>query len=220
MLDHSALMSLARMMMEAMSMHGYLSEPVSDDQWELRNLVLRLHDTENRINYVRTAAAAAGLDDLLRGREELRAALASNAAFGMLDQERQARIMRGGEMFVVGMRKVAKLAVGWDSDIFNALYSYFSAHSHSSPMSFIRMKEHGVDYFLPSDAQFDMAKLAITVATGCLRRVTLRHLDSSPTKIDRFSQAVVDNLRRDDREATFFAPAAQAASSDRTGRTS
>lgn len=205
MLDHSALMSLARMMMEAMSMHGYLTEPVSEEEWELRHLVLMLHDTENRINLVRARGDVGGLESLRQGRAELQTALQRHPHFLLLDKERQEKILRGAEMFVVGMRRVAKLAVGWDSDTFNALYSYFSAHTHSSPMSFMRTRDHGIDYYFPGDAQLSMAELAINVATACLRRVTLRQLDSSPGKIDQFQLELLEEFRKEDSAASFFA---------------
>jgi hypothetical protein len=196
--DHSAILNMGRMMMEALTMYAYLMEPTAAEQWNFRYLVLRLHDTQNRINFVRLNPESGGLGSLIDGREELKARIQGHAEFLKLEKERQERILQGSEMFVVGMRKVARLAVGWASENFNSLYSYFSAHSHSSPMSFMRMREHKTDYVSPKEAQYAMARLAIFVATSCLRRVTLRQLESHPQKISAFPASFVEEMKLED----------------------
>lgn len=42
--DHSAIIALCRMIMEAMTLYFYLTKQVSADEWGCRRLVLRLHD--------------------------------------------------------------------------------------------------------------------------------------------------------------------------------
>lgn len=204
MFDHSALMSLARMMVEGLTMFTYIMEPVPAEQWEFRRLVLQLHDTEARIKFVRIAPEVGQLGELQKGRSELKATIQKHSEFAGLTSEQQQRLLSGNEVFVIGMRKVAKLLVGWDPDVFTALYSYFSAHSHSSPMSFMRTRDHKIDYHHPSDQQFAMANLAIDVATACLRRVTLQHLDTIPEKSMRFNQALLSEIRDADRNNGLF----------------
>ena len=53
MFDHHAIMALSRMIMEASTMVAYLLDPVELDEWELRYILLKLHDTVTRIKLLR-----------------------------------------------------------------------------------------------------------------------------------------------------------------------
>src|SRR5258708_6249509 len=69
--DHSAVIALCRMMMEASVLYLYLMEPVEIEEWRCRHLCLKLHDTTNRIKLMRGFQDAGKHADLRQGREEL-----------------------------------------------------------------------------------------------------------------------------------------------------
>lgn len=152
MFDHSAIVGLSRMIVEGLTMYAYLKQSVSEDLWSLRETVLKLHDTVARITLLRAYSEKADYQDLIDGRAELLSSLESNLAFGKLPEEQRKAIRSGVVVFVGGMRRAAREA-GWNEDRFTAMYGYLSAHVHGAPMSYFRTREHGVDYYSPSDAQ-------------------------------------------------------------------
>ncbi len=173
MFDQSAILAMSRLMVEAATMHGYLRQGVAPQQWNLRYLLLRLHDTCARIKLLRAFPAAETLD-LREGRGKIEAEIRAHPDFTMLPEQRQKKLLTGEEYFVGGMRRAAEEGMGWDGDHLNALYAYLSAHSHSTPMSFFRAREHAIDYYNPSEMQFAGATMAVEIAVGCLLRCALR----------------------------------------------
>lgn len=203
MFDHSAVLGLARAIIECLTMYVYLIEPLSDDQWAFRYAVLRLHDTSARIKLLRAWPKAGETDDLKAGRDELIAEIKAHYLFETFDEAHQRRLVSGETLFVSGMRRAAALA-GWDADVFTALYGYFSSHLHAAPMSFFRMDDHQVDYFFPNAAQKSIASLGIAVAAASLRRLSLLHLGNADYSADPVLTAVMDGMRKDDCETQVF----------------
>jgi hypothetical protein len=177
--DHSAIVALCRMLMEAMTFYFYLAEDVEPDEWKTRHLCLKIHDTVNRIKLMRGFQSVDQYADLLMGRDELVGELEKEAFFISLQKDRQTRLLSGDHFYLKGMNAAAKKA-GWNFRKFLAFYSHFSAHAHSSPMSFFRTKQHKIDYSDPSEAQLSLTTVALCVAEYCLLKVTLAHLDTSP----------------------------------------
>lgn len=175
MFDHSAVLGLARMIVECLSMYAYLVEPVAEEDWTFRYAVLQLHDTVARIKLLRAWPSSADTVDLKAGRDNLIVDIRSHSAYAQFDDDQQKRLVSGEMIFVGGMRKAAAL-VGWDADVFTALYGYFSSHLHAAPMSFFRMDDHRVDYFSPNEAQRQIASVGIATAAAALRRLSLLHL--------------------------------------------
>ena len=166
MFDHHAIMSLTRMILEAATMTAYLLDPVCEEEWQFRYALLRLHDTVARIKLLRSFSTTS--DDLRAGRDALKAELASSPILQSMPDDRRKRLLSGEEMFVMGMRAVATKIMGWDETQFTGVYAYFSAHTHSAPMSFVRMADHGIDYYQPSSAQIDILALSMEVSIACL----------------------------------------------------
>ena len=179
MFDHSAILALSRMLVDGLTMYAYLRESVEDAVWTLRYKVMELHDVTARIKLVRAWQERVEYDDLRNMRESLVGQIKASVVFQGLGEERKKRLLTGEEMFVEGMRKAARVA-GWSEEKFISIYNYFSAHIHSAPMSYWRMRQHRVDYLEPGPMQFGSAAMAIEVAVACLRRVTVRQLMESP----------------------------------------
>ena len=189
------------MIIEGLTMITYLLEVVSPDIWRLRYCVLLLHDTVSRIKFLRTGSGETG--ELKDGRARLVTEIASNPAFSILSATRQAKLLGGEEVFINGMRRAAESA-GWDADIFTSTYSFFSVHAHSSPQSFFRVRPQAIDYYNPGDAQVALACHGLRVATGCLRRASLRYLDHNSDAEHWISSAFLTKIREDDKEEQIF----------------
>ena len=205
MFDHHAIMALARMIMEASTMIAYLLDPVKAEEWDFRYTLLRLHDTVARIKLLGGFELPA--DDLRTGRSELKVALEASPIFRQLPEDRQRRLAGGEEMFAVGMRSVATKIMGWNERQFNSVYAYFSAHAHSAPMSFMRMADHGIDYYFPSETQAEILALSLEVAIACLRRSMLRMIDQHPEQISTYHPELLAEARDQDAACPLFTSA-------------
>ena len=203
MFDHSAILGLARMIIECLSTYAYLIEQVTEEDWAFRYAVLRLHDTVSRIKLLRAWPAFAATADLKAGRDDLIMEIRSHPAFAGFDGEQQKRLVSGETIFIGGMRKSAALA-GWNPDVFTALYGYFSAHLHAAPMSFFRMDDHRVDYFYPNDAQKQIASAGIATAAAALRRLSLLHLGDLDYSGHPTLSAVTAGMREADAACEVF----------------
>jgi hypothetical protein len=84
------------------------------------------------------------------------------------------------------MRNAAMRAAGWNGDHFQALYNYFSAHSHVAPVSYFRLERHKIGFMDVSDAQKGMAILGLNVGEFCLVRTSLEYLRSDPSEQSKF----------------------------------
>ena len=202
MFDHHAIMGLSRMIMEASTMVAYLLDAVEPEEWAFRHNILKLHDTTTRIKLL--GAFNQKADDLRAGRKELKAELATIPMFKAQAEERQRRLASGEEMFVIGMRAVAVRIMGWNEAQFNGVYAYLSAHTHSAPVSFMRMQDHQVDYFFPSATQFDMLGVSMEVAIACLRRAMLRIIDQQPEQMSLYQQELLTAAREQDTSCPLF----------------
>lgn len=204
MFDHHAIMTLARMIVEATTMLGYLNEPATTEEWALRHTVLRMHDTTTRIGLLRSFNSETS--DLRTGLKELQAELEEMTLFKALPTERQQRLLTGQEMYVTGMRSVAVRAVGWDEDQFASVYTYLSAHTHTAPVSFMRMRDHSIDYMNPSQTQFEILAIAMEAAIACVRRSMLWQIDRVPDQIPEYQQELLAEMRGKNAACPFFKP--------------
>lgn len=211
MFDHSAIIALSRMLVEGLTFYHYLNEDVSEAEWELRYTTILIHDTVARITLVRAFQEKSEYDDLTQGLAALKAKIQSLSLFNECPLERQKRILSGQEIFVSGMRRAAHKA-GWSKDHFTAIYSYYSAHAHTAPISIVRMAMHKIDAYAPSDGQYGNAAMAICIASACLRRASLLALSKHPEKQSSFPASYLEAARTDDRSTTAFGAARPTAS--------
>jgi hypothetical protein len=202
MFDHHTIMALARMIMEASTMIAYLLDPVGPEEWAFRHAVLKLHDTATRIKLL--GGFNLPTDDLRAGRAELKAELAAMSIFQALPEERQKRLASGEEMFAIGMRAVASRIMGWDEAQFSGVYAYLSAHTHSAPMSFMRMADHQIDYFVPRETPTNILAVSMEVAMACLRRSMLRMIDQQPEQISLYQRELMAEARQQDATCPLF----------------
>lgn len=161
-------------MIEAAILAFYISDTaLTPEQWELRKNVLWLNDATTRH---RMFTGLGGSQAPGEGREAiamLRGRVEASAEFQSLEDERKRKILSGSEVYLHGLRAAVR-GLGWQVEEFNGMYAYLSAHSHSSPVSFIRMDEHGVDYRNPTRAQKSIAGISLEWSWKNLKAVTDR----------------------------------------------
>jgi Family of unknown function (DUF5677) len=197
--DHASIAIICRTIMESMTIYYYLQESVDANEWHCRELVLKLHDTTSRIKLMRAHQSKEQYQDLIKGRASLTEELRANSYFKALKSEQQKRLLTGEQIFVGGMNAAAR--AGWDQEIFMSFYNYFSAQSHSAPMSFMRFSQHNIDYFAPSGPQKSLVDVAICVATACLIRVSIRHLSTSRAAESKVGRLEVALFKRRSKQA-------------------
>jgi hypothetical protein len=171
-LDQSTIASISRGMIEAAVMIAYMTDQsLTDPQWKLRRLIICLHDATTRYKMFKgwkdDAEAAAHFEN----RKQLRADIESVDKFKSLPEDRRSKLLSGQEVYLLGLRSVLRL-MDWDKDDFNSVYAYLSSHAHSSPVSFIRLNEHGVDFLKPTKAKYGIGGFALERARSVLKFAT------------------------------------------------
>jgi len=71
-------------------------------------------------------------------------------------------------------------------------------------MSFMRMPDHQIDYFSPSEAQTDIVAISMEVAIACLRRSMLRMIDQHPNQISLYQRELLAEAREQDATCPLF----------------
>jgi hypothetical protein len=160
--------------MEAAAMLAYLSDgTLTEEQWGLRKQVLWLHDATTRYKMFSNWKSEEQAKGFRQHMEEIRSRINTYIEFQGLAPDRQKRIIAGSEMYLYGLRGAVRL-MEWEVADFDAAYGYLSAHSHSAPVSFTRLAEHGVDFKRPTRAQRDIASFGLEVSNNVLAFSTSR----------------------------------------------
>lgn len=201
--DHSAICACSRLIMESSIVISYLHKDMGEDENKMRILLLDFNDVVSRIKFLRSFNHVdAGLPELRQKKAEMILKIERSPIFINLSDEQKKQYKSGVVQFIGGLRRAAKIGMGWNEDRFDSLYGYFSTHTHSSPMSFYRMSKHEVDFQRPSEAQYATASMAVSVALACMRRVTLNIVDRYPEYVNEFWG--VEGFRSDDAEETLI----------------
>jgi hypothetical protein len=202
MFDHSAIIAVSRMVVEGMTMFFYLRQEVNDEMWALRDLVLRLHVTTTQVMGMRSHKPKEAYKEYEDGKKALIKQIKTHPLYRTFGPEQQERMIRGGEIFIGGMRRAAMQTGAWTEEMFVGTYAYLSSHAHSAPLSFFNIQRVGVNPHNPVDYQYGLAGFGIEITAGCLRRTTLRFLDDClemhPEMADEFSKPFVDAQREHD----------------------
>lgn len=180
-LDHFSVASIARTAVEAALMMLYISDPsLSPEQWELRHLILQLHDTSHRSRMFRSREKSEIGNDVKQMRTEYRlhidritSEILENPEFSNLTPEQQDRIIKSRDYYIGGIRNAVRMA-GWDVAEYDFFESYFSAYIHSMPMSFFRAEQHQVEFSGISEFQFALCGTALALVGHALVSTTAR----------------------------------------------
>lgn len=180
-LDHFSVASIARTAVEAALMMLYISDPsLSPEQWELRHLILQLHDTSHRSRMFRAREAGDNGEEVKQMRAEYRfhidriaSEILANPEFAKLTPEQRDRILKSRDYYIGGIRNAVRMA-GWDVADYDFFESYFSAYIHSMPMSFFRAEQHQVGFSGISEFQFALCGTALALVANALVSTTAR----------------------------------------------
>ena len=147
-LDYGCVGSLCRDLLEAQLMLFYVSEPVPDDTWKMRELVINLHDCQARELLFRHLGDAAGADNFAKVGRDLKKTLASEPGFLKMSAHYRTKLIKG-EMFRAAKAEDLSAAAGWDLGAYRTMVQLWSANIHCQPLSWLRMGDHeggrGVD---------------------------------------------------------------------------
>ena len=173
-IDHGSIANLSRNVIETSILISYLTQDgVSDEEWSCRILAFHLHDCTARVRLFKGLGADDEYKKHRHALEDLRKRLSENAHFCGLESDVQQKLLGGMLIYVDGLRAAARNA-GWDMGHFDAAYTYLSAQSHSTPMSFYRMDERGLDNKTIAPYQFGIVGFALEHAYQSVEHATER----------------------------------------------
>ncbi len=179
-LDQSTIASIVRGMIEATAMIAYMTEPsMTDSDWKFKRLVICLHDATTRYKMFKGWKNLTESDGHRNNMDQLKAEIQSTVEFNGLPKDIQDKVLSGQVIYLRGLRSAIRL-MDWDVDDFSSVYAYLSSHAHSSPVSFIRLGKHGVDFLKPTGAQYATAGFAIEQGCNVLKFATDRMLALFP----------------------------------------
>jgi hypothetical protein len=173
-IDHGSIANLSRNVIETSILVSYLTQDgVSDEEWSCRILAFHLHDCAARVRLFKGFGVKNEYKKNKEALEDLRKRMSENGHFQQLESGVQEKLLGGMLLYVDGLRAVARNA-GWDVGHFDAVYTYLSAQSHSTPMSFYRMGEQGIDYATIAPDQFRIVGFALEHAYQSVDHATGR----------------------------------------------
>jgi hypothetical protein len=181
------------MIMEGTIFYQYLMENVEKDEWDCRSICLKLHDTTSRIKLMRGFQEAKEHADLRTGRDQLMQDLKENTFFKSLPPDRATRLLSGEHFYIRGVGSAVEKS-GWNSRKYLALYTYFSSHAHSAPMSFFRFRQHRISFSDPSEAQQAAMVNALSVAEYSLLKSSLAQLATTSESRKKFEAKELEEM--------------------------
>ncbi|MDX1985087.1 MAG: DUF5677 domain-containing protein [Candidatus Obscuribacter sp.] len=171
--DFGSVASITRNIYELSLTFHYLStEKVSDDEWLTRLRVMQLHDCMSRYRMFKDWGSA---DDELNGFEtqanDLRAELTKLQFFTGLDAKLKAKLLRGETPSILIQDEILT-RMGVAPQQVRGYYRLLSAHTHSFPMGYYRMTEHGYGHGEENVLEKNYIAIAADFAAECLERST------------------------------------------------
>jgi Family of unknown function (DUF5677) len=175
-LDYSSIAVLCRTIIDASIMYWYLTEEITDDEWNFRLAVLNVHDSASRVRLFK------GIDpnEAETQRANLVAkknALSDLALFNARTEEEKAKLLSGQTMYVNGMRSLLK-SMNVGKVYFDGLYNYLSAHVHLAPLSYFRLRQGSAEEvtFARGFMQLCLYEASRMVVRVALREITISAL--------------------------------------------
>jgi hypothetical protein len=190
-LDHSSIAVLSRAIIESSVMYWYLMEEVSDEEWDFRLQVMKVHDAASRVRLFKRLLA----DEAQNQRATLKALrdkLTTMPLFRQRPKEQQVKLSAGEMIYVNGMRSVVG-SMNFDEGYFDSVYNYLSSYVHSSPLSYFR----DGDYHDFKDVFWrrSFTGYALHHARVMMVRVGLREMEASNLE-GQFDPEVVKEVRQ------------------------
>jgi hypothetical protein len=190
-LDHSSIAVLCRAIIETSIMYWYLMEEVSEDEWEFRLHVMKIHDAASRVRLFKRMIAETA-DSQRLALKALRDQLAAMPLFQKRPELQQSKLYGGEMIYVNGMRSVVE-SMNFDGEYFDSVYNYLSAYVHSTPLSYFRDGDY--HDFEQALWRRSFTGYALHHAWLMMVRVGLREMEASNLESD-FDPELVKEARR------------------------
>jgi hypothetical protein len=172
--DFSAVASLARNILETCIVYHWLcGNDISEDVRQGRFILLYLHDhgSRRRLFPHQFTEPDPVHEDLVRRFD-------ANPYLGTFDARQRAIALKGEKTPFVQDDVLAEMGV--DMKNFRFLYRFFSQHTHSGPIAFYRMAEHGRGTGIETRHEKIYMLIAIEPVSGALSQAIKEHLTIFP----------------------------------------
>ncbi|TXC72131.1 hypothetical protein FSB78_15145 [Sphingomonas ginsenosidivorax] len=197
--DFSALASLVRNVAECYLYFFFLCvDDVPEVEREARIIMLDLHDDGSRSRLFAEIGEQDPEPEKTAQRkvvrESLEARFRANAWLMALPEKRQRELLRGDKTPFVQDDVIDRTDL--DRKQFRFIYRFLSAHTHSGPLAFYRMAEHGrgMGFSNPNDAMY--AAWALEFGAGIIERATGAMLEMFPGAEQRGRKLRSAEIRR------------------------
>lgn len=190
-LDHSSIAVLCRAIIETSIMYWYLMEEVSEDEWEFRLRVMKIHDAASRVRLFKPVIANEA-DNQRAVLQALRIKLAAMPLFQKRTAQQQKKLSGGEVIYVNGMRSVVE-SMNFDETYFDSVYNYLSTYVHSTPLSYFRDGDY--HDFNQEFWRRSFTGYALHHAWVMMVRVGLREMEASSLE-SHFDAELVKEVRR------------------------
>lgn len=152
--DFSAVASHARAILEGYLLFSYLiEEPESEAELQARINVMHMNDCTRRIDlHKNLGIPEEEWSGFWKQQEEIRERLLKNNYFLALPQATQKSCLNG-KFLMIKSRDELLEENGFDKGHFDALYNFWSQHTHILPLSFYRLEPNGRGTGLENDAE-------------------------------------------------------------------
>jgi hypothetical protein len=190
-LDHSSIAVLCRAIIETSIMYWYLMEKVSEDEWEFRLQVMKIHDAASRLRLFKRIIADAA-NNQRAALQGLRDKLATMPPFQKRPAQQQKKMYGGELIYVNGMRSVVE-SMNFDEEYFDSVYNYLSSYVHSTPLSYFRDRDY--HDFNQVFWRRSFTGYALHHAWVMMVRVGLREMEASNLE-SHFDSELVKEVRR------------------------
>jgi len=172
-MDHSSIAVLSRTIIDSSIMYWYLTEEVSEEEWDFRYKVMQIHDIAARVRLFKGLISEEA-DEQRARLKSLRDELKEMPLFRKRREEEPDKLRGGQQLYVNGMRSVLA-SMNYDERYYDGVYNYLSAYVHSMPLSYFRDK----DGFEQTFWQRTFAQYALHHAWVMMVRVALREVELS-----------------------------------------
>jgi len=165
--DYATAAIIVRTMMELRAAFYYLCvDHTSDEEWDCRWALLRLHDCNSRLRLLAARSTTAGDIETLEAEVEIvRAELRANRHFQAL--RHQQTLLNGGSAYLFPLEEILERA-GLEKSAYRFLNVVFSSHVHGLPMSYFRMAEENRGRGLPSPVEESSTTICLSLGSALL----------------------------------------------------
>lgn len=173
--DFSAIASITRNLAECFLFYFFLCiDDVPQIEQDARIILLNLHDDGSRGRLMGEIDLSEPDEETIKARAEVRDDLETkfkaNAYLAALPEKRQRELLRGEKTPFVQDDVIERTS--FDKKHFRMLYRLYSAHTHTGPIAFYRMGEHGRGHGFMNPHDAKNIAFALEFATELMRQAT------------------------------------------------